>query len=276
MPNQTNEGPSYVSDGVQIAIREAGSTDSFTDIGVMANGFTSTYQNANSEVEFGNAQNPDKVSKNLKLQIAPTELYTMKNNIFALLSGGLITEETTAGTPVVGGTQTVASGAWAYSQFIELTGKESDGSQPTINSVTGSVDGALVLDTDYFVMKGVGGWGIYIIDSATVTTEAQNIVIDSDYTPAAGSTLYSGTSSKQLSAVEVQIRHYTDDDLTVYDYELVLFRSFLDAGSFVQTHNGARSDTDFDTYTFTMTAETDDTREDGKQLFSEYRKTISA
>jgi hypothetical protein len=74
-----------------------------------------------------------------------------------------------------------------------IENQNGDGSLPTINSVTGSVDGALVLDTDYFVTKlPEAGWAIYVVDSVSVTTESQDIVINVDYTPAAQTILKRG------------------------------------------------------------------------------------
>jgi len=68
------------------------------------------------------------------------------------------------------------------------------------SSATIAIDGELELDTDYFVMKDQDGiWGIYIIDSATITTESQIITLLTDYTPAASKTLKMGTKSAELT-----------------------------------------------------------------------------
>jgi len=271
MGGQTLLAPSNVSDGIQMAARIYGSGSAFTDLGVMANGFTSTFQTSSSEIEFGNKANPDKVHKNLKLQISPSEFYTIKNSNLALLSGGVITETVTAGTLVAGAEQTIDSGDWGYLSTIELTGKNSSGAVPTINSVTGGTDGALTVNVDYFITTAPGGWAIYFVSGTNISTLAQDIVVDTDYTPTASSVNKAGTSSITLNPIELQIRHYTDAALTTYDYELIVYRCFVDAGSLVETKNGARSDTDFDTYTFTLTGECDDTRAVGDQLFAEQR-----
>ena len=58
----------------------------------------------------------------------------------------------------------------------------------------------LVLDTDYFKIKAPDGkWGIYILDTALVTTESQVITVDSDYTPAASKSLKMGAASAELT-----------------------------------------------------------------------------
>lgn len=105
---------------------------------------------------------------------------------FAVIDSGLVNVSSVAGTPVTGQTQVVASGDWDYNQFIPLEHQMYDGSANTISTVVGSVDGALVSETDFF--KGyndVGIYGIFIKNSVTVTTTAQSITITYNYTPAA-------------------------------------------------------------------------------------------
>lgn len=119
------------------------------------------------------------------------------------ITGGLYTKTTVPGTPVPGATQTVLSGAWIYDQPMLLEGQNGDGSKPTVNSVTGSVDGVLVEDTDYFITSLPGaGWSIVVIDSATVTTEVQDMDFDYDYTPAAQTSLKRG-GVKIITPIEI-------------------------------------------------------------------------
>lgn len=111
----------------------------------------------------------------------------------ALLRGGIDQSGTVAGTPVSGHAQTILAGAWKYDEFIPFDRQNYDGAKITPESVVASTDGALVLGTDYFIIKNAAGiWGIAIPDSATVTTEAQNIVITFGYTPAASVSLSTG------------------------------------------------------------------------------------
>lgn len=91
-----------------------------------------------------------------------------------------------AGALVSGATQVTTSGAYEFNQFIKITNQNGDGSAITVNSVTGSVDGLLVVDTDYYIGQNeLGEYGVFIIDSATVTTMSQEFTIDYDYTPSA-------------------------------------------------------------------------------------------
>jgi hypothetical protein len=104
----------------------------------------------------------------------------------AAMRGGIDVITSTAGTPVAGATQTIASGGWAYDVPVEIDGQNADGTSPTINSVTGGTDGLLVVRTDYVVQKdnSTGKYSLVLTDSATITTLAQAMVVDYDYTPA--------------------------------------------------------------------------------------------
>src|SRR3989338_5301237 len=74
---------------------------------------------------------------------------------------GLVTRTTQAGSLVTGASQVVASGKWIYDKFIELQNQMNDLSKPTITSVTLGTNGAIVVNTDSFIVKdaGTGRWG---------------------------------------------------------------------------------------------------------------------
>jgi hypothetical protein len=97
-----------------------------------------------------------------------------------------------AGDPVTDHNQYVASGAWSYLGFVAFDKQQGAGTVPTNITVIGSVDGALVADTDYFVCKQAGIWGFYVKDTATVTTLVQILTVQFDYTPAASVNFTSG------------------------------------------------------------------------------------
>ncbi len=143
-------------------------------------------------VESGNAGVLLKKIRNQKLTLSADYLEP-DMQVLNIIRGGIDNYSTVAGTPVSGYSQVVASGTWNYEKFIPFDKQNGSGAKITPTSVTGSVDGALVLDTDYFLVKSpVGAWGLYIIDSATLTTEVQDITIVYDYTPAASKKLSSG------------------------------------------------------------------------------------
>ena len=104
----------------------------------------------------------------------------------AAIRGGIDVVTSTAGTPVSGATQVKASGAWEFDVPFEIEGQNASGAALTITSITGSVDGAIVEGTDFFQQKdkSTGKWSVVIVDSLTVTTEAQTMTVLYDYTPA--------------------------------------------------------------------------------------------
>jgi len=90
--------------------------------------------------------------------------------------------ESEAGANVPTQAYTQSSGAWTYNTAFVLPYKNAAGTKVVINSLTGGTDGPLVEDTDFFVgLNDKGETTITIIDSATVTTETQDLVFSIDY-----------------------------------------------------------------------------------------------
>jgi hypothetical protein len=104
-------------------------------------------------------------------------------DFFARLIGKDV--QTVAGTPVVGSVQTNLTGTWSLTDSGIVLGNTKSSTAVSVTTVTGSTDGLLVLNTDYKVITNAAGYTVVqIIDSATVTTDAQDMVIVYDYTPA--------------------------------------------------------------------------------------------
>lgn len=120
-------------------------------------------------------------------------------NIQRLLDGAA-TASQTAGTLVSGATQVVASG-WVNDKLIRIEGQNSDGSAPTINSVTGSTSGSGTADDDYTVVQGNDGlWYIVLRTDGTASfATSETITVDYDYTPAASRSLSMGAKSAELT-----------------------------------------------------------------------------
>ena len=130
------------------------------------------------------------------------------------LLDGIATVTPNAGAPVVDHQQFVDSGTWSYLGFIPFDRQQAAGTVPTNITVSGSVDGALVADTDYFVIKNEDGtWGLYIKDTATVTTTAQVLTLEFDYTPAASITFDMGEPSGSLVSKVVEFSKTIDGKL---------------------------------------------------------------
>lgn len=131
-----------------------------------------------------------------------------------LRGNDLDADGTVAASPVTDHQQFVASGAWAYLKFIPFDRQQGAGTVPTNITVSGSVDGALVADTDFFVIKDdAGTWGIYVKDSATVTTIAQVLTLEYDYTPSASKTFASG-GGRELGYIELRLTNTNEDSET--------------------------------------------------------------
>ena len=263
---QTSKTDFSYSDGLSFEIStDSGST--WLDVGVMEDGASFTFNYDKSELESGNAENPDPLAKNLTLAMAPSPLWTWDTEAIEALGAGLFTRTVVAAAEVTGASQAVASGNWAYETGILIKNQMGDGTAPTINSVTGSIDSTLTLGTDYYLVNGSGGWSIVVTDSVDVTTEAQTITIGYDYTPAASTVLTAGTTSKVLLPFQCRFTHWTNDVLTTYDYRLTAYRVSPDSGGLVFNKLGAKSSNDLDTWTIAMTAELDSGLADGSQLF---------
>jgi len=100
-----------------------------------------------------------------------------------------IPQQNVAGVLVAGATQDVVNPA-AFLQFIKIANQNFDLSTVVVNSVTGSIDGALVLGTDYdVILNAAGETGIQLISGGAITTLTQTFTINYDYTPAAASNL---------------------------------------------------------------------------------------
>ena len=136
---------------------------------------------------------------------ATFELYQLHwPNIVELLDGAM-TLTPIAGVLVPAEVQVVASGDWGYNDFILIEHQNGDGTTNVIASVVGGVNGALVAETDFFKgQDSQGRWGIFVIDSATVTTEAQTITITYAYTPNAANQVDMGAATATLVAKIVE------------------------------------------------------------------------
>lgn len=101
----------------------------------------------------------------------------------SIMSGGMIDVTNVAGALVSGDTFTMIETEWEFDKAVELTGQNSTGAVPTINSVTGSVSGST---SDYKLVKlPNGNWAISIDNGGAIATIAEDVVVNYDYTPSA-------------------------------------------------------------------------------------------
>lgn len=225
--------------------------------------------NANANLQYtrfkyqdSGAETLKEYVKNMILNIDFT-LSELNPTKITQLGTGIFTQTSAAGTPVSGGSQVVASGGWEYNIPILLTGQNSTGAIPTINSVTGSVDGVIVLHTDYTPVKIGSRWYITIVDSTTVTTEAQTMTFDTDYTPSASETLDVGSSLVVLTPKIVQFEH-TDASSNVRS--LTVWSAAPGDGGFAFSF-GSALDEGVNLMPISLEGNLDEDRTDGEQLF---------
>ena len=142
-----------------------------------------------------------------------TFLENADRDLINLILGG--TTSNVAGTPVAGATQVLSSGSWDVNIAYKIENQNGDGSALTINSVTGSVDGALTANDDYDIVKlSDGDYAIVLQDVASatnLTTIVQDITVDYDYTPNAREDLNFPISFTESPRLYVKITA-TDDD----------------------------------------------------------------
>jgi len=213
---QTTETPAQVLTGaVKIEVSASANMAGAVDIGA-ANGVKYTEEMKVSTLENDNAVDRDVVTEQ-KGMIEFEQMQMLNEAARAIMRGSLDTITPIAGTPVTGATQTIYSGAWVYNQFTPFVHQNGSGATISITSVTASTNGVLVAGTDYFKGKDeTGVYGIYVVDSSTVTTQAQNIVIVYDYTPSA-SIEYTTGGKSDLPYFYIRLTNENEDgDLVVW------------------------------------------------------------
>lgn len=146
-----------------------------------------------------------------EIKVTGSFLEVFDRDLMNKLLGGVTSN--VAGAAVNNVNQEVASGAWNYNNFIKIENQNGDGSAITVDSVTGGADGALISGTDYHIVKNDDGdYGIVIIDSANLNTEAQLITIVYDYTPNTAEKLTFDTSFQESKSLKVRITSAADEN----------------------------------------------------------------
>jgi len=192
---QTTETTSQVLYGaVKIEVSSASNFAGAVDIGAV-NGAKYTEEMKISTLEADNAVDRDIVTEQ-KGMIEFEQIQMLNESARAIMRGSLDTITNIAGSLVTGQTQTIYSGSWTYNQFVPFEHQNGSGAIIAVTSLTGGTNGALVAETDYFIVKNDDGiYGVMIKDSVTVTTTSQNIVIVYNYTPNASVTYETGGKS---------------------------------------------------------------------------------
>lgn len=191
--------------------------DNLVDIGALRNAKVNFLAEGQT-IAFDNAPSLDAFVKGDRIQVT-FDLAEINFDTIAVLDAGMITLQTTAGTPVSNATQLVVAGDWAYEQFIPIAHQNGDGSAVNVDSVTGATDGALTEDTDYHVVESNGVYGVVVHSSGSASTENQNLTIQYDYTPNASKKITSTASGKKTLKVMRLINEDNDGKTLKLDIE---------------------------------------------------------
>ena len=192
---QTTETTTQVLYGaVKIEVSTTSNFAAAVDIGAV-NGAKYTEEMKISTLESDNAVDRDIVTEQ-KGMIEFEQIQMLNEAARVIMRGTLDTVTPVAGVLVPAATQTIFSGSWGYNTFEPFEHQNGSGAIIAVTSVTGSTDGALVAETDYFIVKAEDGrYGIIVKDSATVTTISQNLALVYAYTPTASVTYETGGKS---------------------------------------------------------------------------------
>lgn len=205
MPNQSSIIAQEAIRKGSVKVLVGDNFDSLVEIGAIRNPeFTSLAEN--QSIEFDNTRPLKKFVKGSRVQLS-FELCEINLSNIAKLDAGLIELTTVAGTLVEGAEQVITPGNWAYNKIIYFANQNGNGSAPDVNSVVGSVSGALAEGDDYIIAQGEGNkWGILIIDSGSeAISENQVITIDYDYTPNEAKRLaFNDYGTKSLKALRIE------------------------------------------------------------------------
>jgi len=275
MPVQTTV-TNYVTfpDGAKVNIKASGDV-AWTDLGVIGSSVTNTLEWDENEVESANAGTLVKQIRNMRITGGFT-LWNLDPAGIEKLGNGIFTKVVTDTTPITtGDNQVIASGDWAYGVTMPLVftklGTNYKATAVTLTSVTGSVDGALAENVDYFIHpdeNSPSGYSISFIDSADITTLVQNItIVFASFTPVASTKLYAGQSTATLTSYALQIIH-TDDNGKTRGIELFAVES--NSGGFAFNFKGANED-GVEELPMTYTAKLDTTKTSGRQLIEIFR-----
>jgi hypothetical protein len=272
MPIQTtNKDYIYFPDGAKVSVKESGA-GSYTDLGAINSAVTATVNYDINEIETANAGKLDRQASNMTIAGAFTLINLDPSGIEKLGSGILSTVVTTTTPSTTVDNQVLSSGGWADKTPANLVLIDSSvtlraSAEPTITSVTGSVDGALLADDDYSIIADTNspsGYSIVLnLAGAILTTVSQDITIDyNSITPIANTKVYAGTSSVVMSAYAMKIEH-TDSNSKVRSLEL--FAVSTDSGGFQFNFKGANED-GVEEMPLAFTAQLDTSLTDGQQL----------
>ena len=229
------------------------------------------------DIEFDNTASRKYVSKQ-EFTATFQQMQRLNSTLLQILRNGVDEFTTTAGTPVAGGTQLIAS-PFTPNDFYAIEYQNGDGTIITINSVTGSVDGALTADDDYhLVVDDNGIYGIIlntVAGGTNITTVTQTVTIDYDYTPSASFKVEVGGAS-ELPYIMMKFETITQEaDGTAGLFTSICYRGQQEEGTtWVYTQDEADDPLIANPITYRFFEDPNRTS-NGKNLVMEYNWTTS-
>lgn len=277
MPTQTTKTEYvYFPDGCKVAI-QPNKTGSFIDLGALNSAVNAVLNYDENRVETSNAGNLRTQIKNM-IMAGDFTLINLDPEGLEALGAGIMERVVTAASPVTDIADHVIATGFTDKGLIPIEvvgdGASNTGTvyglsaEPTITSVTGSVDSTLTVDDDYTVVPDANsrsGYSIILNTAGTnLTTTAQTVtIVFTTVTPIASTTLYAGSSTEVLTPYAVRITH-TDDDSNI-DRQLDLYEVDTASGGFAFSFKGANED-GVDEMPFSIQARIDSSRTTGRQL----------
>ena len=193
------------------------------------------------------------VEETLNMSFSPVSISVP---LWKKLTCGLISSEDIAGASK-NANQVILSGGWKYKQAIKLLYENSDKTQPTISSVTASVDGVLA-SGDYEIIKKEDEYFIVLFDTATLTTENQNITIAIAYTDTDHERFGMGG---KIYLNKIKIKIVSQDE----GIEIEFHKCEYASGGFIKFGN--KGSVDSANIPVTLTVSKDTTKPEGYQLY---------
>lgn len=277
MPVQTNKKNVRIADGCRISVKKTADAD-FLDLGVVQGDYTAALQYDEDNIEFANAT-PIKRKSNMRIEGSFT-MGNLEGDCLEKLSNGLITRVATPGTQVLSAAFDEQIIGWftanvpvPLAPVVSATGVAIKFSAaPVITSIVtdDTPSETLLPDDDYFIIPDSNSHSGYSImfnaegTAALAGTEELTITYG-DNTPIATETLYCGTSSFTATPYAMRIQHFASSGAV--DYSLDLYNTYTSPGSYNFGLKGADTG-GIDTMEISFSAELDETKTDGRQLFA--------
>lgn len=276
MPIQTTLKADVVfKDGAKAQVKVAGG--SYIDIGALKGSIALSYTFDKEEFDTANAGDLDSRVTNMKVD-GSFNLLNLNYANMSKLSSGLLTEVTNTGALdstiddfVIASDAAENNKPYAL-EFVNTASqiKLTLDSAPTIASVTGSVDGALTVDDDYFIIadeNASSGYSIMFSTAGTgsISTFTQTFtVVITSVTPVASTEVYAGSSTSQLVPYSLKFTHR--DSNNDIDIEFELYAADINSGGLQFNFGGADED-GYEESPIAFTGKIDSSLADGKQLF---------